>query len=104
VSQRQEAVAPTPPPAPPAAVQQRRATPPPPPVRRREKPAQGRADKADKPDPGPATEALPGPSVRQAARKSSDHLLLAGGLLLLVLALSEALILTLSVRSLRLSA
>jgi hypothetical protein len=42
--------------------------------------------------------------VRQAARKSSDHLLLAGGLLLLVLALSEALILTLSVRSLRLSA
>jgi hypothetical protein len=34
----------------------------------------------------------------------SDHLLLAGGLLLLVLALSEALVLGLSVRSLRVNA
>jgi hypothetical protein len=102
VSQRQQAVTPTPPPAPPAAVQHR-ATPPPA-VKRPEKPAQGPTTKPDKPDSGSATEALPRPSVRQAARESSDHLLLAGGLLLLVLALSEALILTLSVRSFRLSA
>jgi hypothetical protein len=42
--------------------------------------------------------------VARQVSGESDHLLLAGGLLLLVLALSEALVLALSVRSLRLSA
>jgi len=46
--------------------------------------------------------ALPRPSAKSAS-KHSDDLLLVGGSLLLVLALSEGLILAVSVRSLRLS-
>jgi len=47
--------------------------------------------------------ALPRPSVRGTSA-DSNRLLFVGGLLLLVLAVSEGLLLTLSVRSLRLSA
>jgi len=47
--------------------------------------------------------AIPRPSVA-AASAHSNRLLFVGGLLLLVLAVSEGLLLTLSVRSLRLSA
>ena len=53
--------------------------------------------------PSKVLSALPRPSAKSAS-EHSDHLLFAGGLLLLVLAVGEGLILTVSVRSLRLSA
>ncbi len=66
--------------------------------KRSDKKATGRADRS----PTKALSALPRPSVKSAAAHS-DRLLFAGGLLLLVLAVSEGVILTVSVRSLRLS-
>jgi hypothetical protein len=96
-----QAVSP-PPPAPRAG---ERRTKPQPPAKRSDKSSQASANKNKGGSAGSrsASEALPRPVARQVSGES-DHLLLAGGLLLLVLALSEALVLALSVRSLRLSA
>jgi hypothetical protein len=96
---QQQAVSP-PPPAPRAG---ERRTKPQPPSKRSGKSSQASANKGGSAGSRSATEALPRPVARRVSGQS-DHLLLAGGLLLLVLALSEALVLALSVRSLRLSA
>ena len=66
-------------------------------------PVKAKATRRSHASPSKVLSALPRPSAKSAS-EHSDHLLFAGGLLLLVLAVGEGLILTVSVRSLRLSA
>jgi hypothetical protein len=93
------------PPPPPVVVVQERPRKTQPSVKRSEAPAQAspKTSRRAGSDSGKRSVALPARIARPASG-DSDHLLLAGGLLLLVLALSEALVLGLSVRSLRVNA